>query len=229
MYLFKVAIEEKGKPGVQADNDALVLAETSQVARDTLRSHGITPYKHQGGYFMHVVPFYRARQRDTVYLSEAAKKATIEYKDIPNPISSEELTPGTAEPSDENRAFGKRFDGCYRGGEFITAPGDVFTLKLPIGSMFGTLLIHVTNDGTKENSIKTDEYLIMYNRTESWALLNQVAETGGRQVLVQGRGREPMAFKESTCYKDRLRFIRRYDEKHGFANFAVEKKSEAGK
>jgi hypothetical protein len=82
MYVYKIAVNEKGETNKLANDYALVIAETSQVARDVLRANGIVPFKHQGGYLMGAIPSWAVKKSDTILLSEKARNSTTMYKNI---------------------------------------------------------------------------------------------------------------------------------------------------
>jgi len=83
--------------------------------------------------------------------------------------------------------------------QFITAPGDVFTIKSHKNCISDSLTILVTNKNTEESF-----YLSAPNRIEAWKLLLQLDNMGGRSVFLQFGDDEPIPYKQSDAYKYRF-------------------------
>ncbi len=84
--------------------------------------------------------------------------------------------------------------------EFITRPGDVFTVKSFYRQLLtNSIMVEVSNENTKEDFV-----MIFPNKTGSWSLFKSINETAGRRVMYQLDGQDPVPFENSTPYKIRF-------------------------
>ena len=88
--------------------------------------------------------------------------------------------------------------------EFITKPGDVFTIKSNRGVICDTITVQVTNDETAESF-----YLGYRNELDAWKHLKRINEIAARRVMYQLDDDEPIDFVE--CIPYRHRFERGFD------------------
>ncbi len=82
---------------------------------------------------------------------------------------------------------------------FVTCPNDVFTIKGSKYCISDSITIEVSNKSRDELfSIN------LPNKIESWQLLLQLDNMGGRSVFNQHGSDNPEPFKESAPYKARF-------------------------
>jgi len=84
--------------------------------------------------------------------------------------------------------------------EFITKPGDVFTIKSWKGLISNTISVNVTNEKHNE-----EFWLSFVNELKAWKFLKKLNRMGARTVLFQTNNDKPIPFEKSIPYISRFK------------------------
>lgn len=83
---------------------------------------------------------------------------------------------------------------------YITNPNDVITILHSTGIISSSIDIKFSNESTGEKA----GYGSLINKKETWNILKEFNEIGGRKVLYQIDNNEPIPFEDSAPYKHRF-------------------------
>lgn len=99
----------------------------------------------------------------------------------------------------------RNIQAALEAGKFVSCPGDVYTVQATRNMLSGSIMVHVTNEGTMNPAaIKTDEHIALPNNLDAWIFLQKMDNMGGREVFHQFGDETPVPYKESGPYRYRF-------------------------